>query len=652
MRIRLAALSGVLAVAAALLVAPTAAGAVEQSPAVAAARDAGYDAYQSVLKPALAVPIGWTGSTSPCDPGAPSAAAQEATLQALNYARRLAGLAAVSFDPVLSARGQKAALIMQAQGELSHNPPPNWACWTQEGRDGAATSNLYLGVTGAEAMIGYLADPGSSNYFVGHRRWMLYPPTRIMGSGSTSNANALVVFGAPTEPDTGPGFLSWPTPGAFPVQLEPAGRWSLSAPDRSTDFSGASVTVTRAGAALPVRRELLNDAGFGNRTLVFQVDTGGARAGEPDTDYAVTVSGIRRGNGDVVSHSWTTSLFDAEVDARQSVSLGALPDARYGDLQRVVASASSGLPVALSSRTPNTCVVEGSSVRMTGVGTCTVAADQAGDAVRRPAASVTRSLAVAQRPAVVRADDVKRHVGQPNPALTVTYDGLLEPLASSDVRGAPSCSTTAAADSVPGRYPVTCSLGTLTSERYTLSTAPATLTVTEPPPVVTLTPSTISAGQRTTVTYRGAPGSTIEVLARTQPATSYVRVATVRLDDAGVGTSTHAPQKSTRITARSAGGTLSDQQPVVGVRSVASLTVTRVAGRTYAFSGRVYPAREGRLVNVYREGVLAAQGRTDASGVYRISKLLPAGVRTYVVRTPDDTHNLGTTSPARRFAVS
>lgn len=83
---------------------------------------------------------------------------------------------------------------MAAQGDLSHDPPSTWKCWTQVGHDGAASSNLYLGETGASAIAGYMADTGVPS--AGHRRWIIYSAQRVMGSGSTSSSNALYVFGS------------------------------------------------------------------------------------------------------------------------------------------------------------------------------------------------------------------------------------------------------------------------------------------------------------------------------------------------------------------------------------------------------------------------------------------------------------------------
>jgi hypothetical protein len=170
-------------------------------------------------------------------------------------------------------------------------------------------------------------------------------------------------------------------------------------------------------------------------------------------------------------------------------------------------------------------------------------------------------------------------------------------------------------------------------------------------PTVSLAPSVISAGQRVTVSYQGAPNATLEIWSKTQPATSYSRISSVTLNASGFGTSSHAPTKNTRIMAKTAGG-LTSATPLIQVRSVASLSARRVATRTYSFTGRVYPARTGRLVSLYRNGALVAQARTDASGVYAMTKTLAKGTFSFQVRTGDDTYNLGASSPARTVSIS
>lgn len=170
-------------------------------------------------------------------------------------------------------------------------------------------------------------------------------------------------------------------------------------------------------------------------------------------------------------------------------------------------------------------------------------------------------------------------------------------------------------------------------------------------PTVSLAPAVINAGQRVTVTYTGAPGATLEIWSKTQPATAYSRISSVTLDSTGHGTSSHAPTKNTRIMAKTASG-LTSAQPLIQVRSVASMSAKRVKARTYTFSGRVYPARVGRLVSIYRNGTLLAQARTDASGIYAVTKTVAAGSAGFLARTGDDTYNLGATSPAKTYVIS
>src|SRR5687767_246907 len=103
-------------------------------------RESMRQGYLQILKPALEVPIGWSGDIWGCDAGAPSAAAQEATLTAVNYFRDLVGVEPVDFDPALSAKAQEAALMMARNAELSHDPDHLWHCYTDEGYEGASHS--------------------------------------------------------------------------------------------------------------------------------------------------------------------------------------------------------------------------------------------------------------------------------------------------------------------------------------------------------------------------------------------------------------------------------------------------------------------------------------------------------------------------------
>src|SRR5207249_4138034 len=62
----------------------------------------------------------------------------------------------------------------------------------------------------------------------------------------------------------------------------------------------------------------------------------------------------------------------------------------------ISATASSGLAVAFTSATTSVCTISGATVTLVSAGTCTIAADQAGNASYNPAPQVTQSFAVAQ----------------------------------------------------------------------------------------------------------------------------------------------------------------------------------------------------------------------------------------------------------------
>ena len=83
--------------------------------------------------------------------------------------------------------------------------------------------------------------------------------------------------------------------------------------------------------------------------------------------------------------------------ADQTITFDPPPtDVAVGDTASVQASASSGLPVAYSSTTTDVCTVDASSGALTlmATGTCTIAADQAGDANWNLATQVTQDVAV------------------------------------------------------------------------------------------------------------------------------------------------------------------------------------------------------------------------------------------------------------------
>ena len=242
---------------------------------------------------------GWTGNLSTCDPGETSEPFKAAVLQRINYYRSMAGIPALSgLDESYNAKAQAAALMMSVNGRLSHTPDASWLCYSADGDEAAGSSNLYLGVYGPAAIRGYVNDPGTTNTAVGHRRWILYPQTRYMGSGDIpyvanySPANALWVFDLDNlwgpRPETREAFVAWPPPGYVPYQVVYP-RWSFAF--AGADFSQASVTMTREDQPLT----LLQHApayGYGENTLVWEPQTSLTNPPASDTSYQVTISQV------------------------------------------------------------------------------------------------------------------------------------------------------------------------------------------------------------------------------------------------------------------------------------------------------------------------------------------------------------------------
>ena len=284
--------------------APVIAGTVDRT-----SRAAVLAAYRAQYVTPSRVTGSWSGRVSSCDAGSTSSAFTRATLSAINWARSQSGMPPVlGVNPAYSARAQRTALLMQAQGALSHAPASSWACWTREAAAGAAHSNLALGITGARAVGMYLTDPGSANTDAGHRRWLLFPRLGQIGIGNTAWANALYVLGSPARLPAGvPAYYGWPTSGYFPRAAEPSGLWSLSSA-RGSSFARATVRVIGPGGA-PVRvvRYPVHD-GYGDPTLVWRLVPVPSRGVHVDQVYRVTVSNIRTASGRTTSYSYAVTL--------------------------------------------------------------------------------------------------------------------------------------------------------------------------------------------------------------------------------------------------------------------------------------------------------------------------------------------------------
>lgn len=257
--------------------------------------------YDEVYQASRGVASQWNGDTAACLPGTNSLEYSEATILRVNYFRAMAGLPADVVLKVDWSEGcQAAALCCAAANRVSHFITSDWPCYTAAAAASAATSNLLIGDRGPTAIDLYLDDSGPENSYVGHRRWVLYPPQKAMGTASVPSAaphfgvNVLRVIGGHGPRPAVPESVMWPPSGFVPFQIIPrrSGRWSFSLP--GADFSGAQVTMSQAGAPVALTVEPLhNDRGVADNTLVWRPEGVPIRAPAEDLRYSVRIQGVR-----------------------------------------------------------------------------------------------------------------------------------------------------------------------------------------------------------------------------------------------------------------------------------------------------------------------------------------------------------------------
>ncbi|RYY66261.1 MAG: T9SS type A sorting domain-containing protein, partial [Chitinophagaceae bacterium] len=155
----------------------------------------------------------------------------------------------------------------------------------------------------------------------------------------------------------------------------------------------------------------------------------------------------------------------------------AMPAKNYGDADFTagVLTANSSTAVQYTSSNPAVATVTASGeIHVTGVGSTDIRATQASDGFY-PAADVTHTLTVNKAPLTIKATDLTRPEGDPNPTLTVSYTGFVNGENESVLLTPHVATTTATLTSAPGTYPITVSGAT--AANYSITMQGGTLTV-------------------------------------------------------------------------------------------------------------------------------------------------------------------------------
>ncbi|MDQ1266156.1 MAG: hypothetical protein QG635_1308, partial [Bacteroidota bacterium] len=124
-----------------------------------------------------------------CNEGALKDSEKMKILAVINQIRSFHGLKPVTYDYAGDTKAMKSSLVCAANGNLSHNPPTSWKCYSKDADDGAVNSNLYIQSymsptqlpVSENSIVSWMYDNTTVN--VGHRRAIMNPFVTKMSFG-------------------------------------------------------------------------------------------------------------------------------------------------------------------------------------------------------------------------------------------------------------------------------------------------------------------------------------------------------------------------------------------------------------------------------------------------------------------------------------
>ena len=272
---------------------------------------------------------------------------------------------------------------------------------------------------------------------------------------------------------------------------------------------------------------------------------------------------------DAPSTSSATTVTLTQV--AQTITFPTIPTQTYGTAPiTLTATATSGLPVSYAV-TSGPATVSDSSLTITGAGSITVQASQAGNSSYLAATPVSQTFTVNPAVLVVTANNESGIYGQPLPGLSYGITGFVNGDTLAVVSGTPSLGTSATPTSAPGLYAISIAQGTLAAANYTFTFVNGVLTLQPGASSATVT-SVISNPYPNQSTALTATVSITGSGAAPSGAVNFMLATTLL----GTGTLT-----STGATTATAGFTLNASQLTLGANSI---TVVYSGNTDYAGS--------------------------------------------------------------------
>ncbi len=301
-------------------------------------------------------------------------------------------------------------------------------------------------------------------------------PKSATVSTSPNGAGSLIVTyngGASLPVNAGSYLVAASLTSANYVAADAAATLVIGQGNQSTLTIGGPGTATFLGASAQLSAS--GDSGSGGVTYLTTTPalcsvsvTGAVTASAGSGSCVVSVTK----SGDANYVATTSAPFTiALLPASQSITFGALAGKTYGDAQfGVTATSSSTLPVSFAAS--GNCAISGSTVSVTGAGSCIVTATQGGGSNFSVAPPVSQSFSIAKLGAVATAGSATIEFGATPPTIPCAVTGLT----IGDV-SAVTCASSVPLVTGPGTFPVTPVISPTTPANYNVTPVNGQLTI-------------------------------------------------------------------------------------------------------------------------------------------------------------------------------
>jgi hypothetical protein len=230
--------------------------------------------YDSLYVSSKVESIVWNGNVKNCNPGTVSAEIFKKAQDRINFFRIVSGLPEIKLNKRFNEEAQSSALLIKANNFLTHSPASTVKCYSVSASNGCAKSCIgftdYINYPKTSFITGFIKDYGSDNYYVGHRRWLLYSKLSEFGYGATDNSESiLTVDGINNDSITCPDYITYPWSGFVPVDLI-FPKWSFSIDqEKDVDFSKATISMTFGNGKVIKVKKLKEYKNYLDHTLVW-----------------------------------------------------------------------------------------------------------------------------------------------------------------------------------------------------------------------------------------------------------------------------------------------------------------------------------------------------------------------------------------------